>query len=111
MLFCPFCGVFLVLRNTSGRSEYQCQTCPFVHAVLSTTVLDRNISGMNKTVPEGGVEEGASQNLGGQRLTITCVDLCGSNLAYYVQEQLRSADEPPTTFYKCCQCGAQWRSD
>lgn len=36
---------------------------------------------------------------------------CDSNKAYFVQLQMRSADEPPTTFFKCVVCGFQWRSD
>ena len=37
--------------------------------------------------------------------------LCGSTKAYYRQMQIRSADEPMTTFYKCVECGAQWREN
>ena len=36
---------------------------------------------------------------------------CESNKAYFVQLQMRSADEPPTTFFKCVVCGFQWRAD
>ena len=36
---------------------------------------------------------------------------CEHPRAYFMQLQTRSADEPMTTFYKCCnpQCGHQWR--
>ncbi|KAG7265882.1 hypothetical protein CRUP_016145 [Coryphaenoides rupestris] len=36
---------------------------------------------------------------------------CGHLRAYFMQIQTRSADEPMTTFYKCCnaQCGHRWR--
>lgn len=33
---------------------------------------------------------------------------CDHTRAYYFQLQIRSADEPMTTFYKCCSCGHQW---
>ncbi len=39
------------------------------------------------------------------------VETCGSNKAYYFQIQIRSADEPMTTFYKCCKCGHRWREN
>lgn len=36
---------------------------------------------------------------------------CSHNRAYFMQMQIRSADEPMTTFYKCCNqtCGHNWR--
>lgn len=42
--------------------------------------------------------------------TETCPK-CGHLRAYFMQIQTRSADEPMTTFYKCCnaQCGHRWR--
>jgi DNA-directed RNA polymerase III subunit RPC11 len=30
-------------------------------------------------------------------------------MAYFMQIQIRSADEPMSTFYKCCKCANQWR--
>lgn len=36
---------------------------------------------------------------------------CEHPRAYYMQIQIRSADEPSSIFYKCCavSCGHQWR--
>ena len=34
---------------------------------------------------------------------------CDHGLAYFMQIQIRSADEPMSTFYKCCSCANQWR--
>jgi len=36
---------------------------------------------------------------------------CSHHRAYYQQLQIRSADEPMTTFYKCVECGHRWRED
>ena len=36
---------------------------------------------------------------------------CGNDRAYCQQLQIRSADEPMTTFYKCTACGMRWRED
>ncbi|WFD00969.1 RNA polymerase III C11 subunit [Malassezia yamatoensis] len=38
---------------------------------------------------------------------------CDNHRAYFMQLQIRSADEPMTTFFKCTkqQCGFQWREN
>ena len=36
---------------------------------------------------------------------------CEAHRAYYQQLQIRSADEPMTTFYRCVSCGHNWRED
>ncbi|MFB6162439.1 MAG: transcription factor S [Halococcoides sp.] len=39
---------------------------------------------------------------------VTC-DECGHGVAYYTIKQTGSADEPPTRFFKCKDCGHRWR--
>ena len=34
---------------------------------------------------------------------------CDHGQAYFMQIQIRSADEPMSTFFKCVKCGNQWR--
>ncbi|KAG5507291.1 hypothetical protein GH5_07383 [Leishmania sp. Ghana 2012 LV757] len=51
---------------------------------------------------------------GGQITTIPCQNEdnpCTSTKAYFIQAQMRSADEPATVFFKCVECGHQWRQD
>ena len=36
---------------------------------------------------------------------------CGHPEAYYYIRQTRSADEPSTTFYRCCKCNHSWREN
>lgn len=36
---------------------------------------------------------------------------CEHTRAYYFQVQIRSADEPMTTFYKCVSCGNRWNDN
>lgn len=39
---------------------------------------------------------------------VTC-DKCGHGVAWYTIKQTASADEPPTRFFKCKECGYRWR--
>ena len=39
---------------------------------------------------------------------VTC-DECGHGEAWYTIKQTGSADEPPTRFFKCKECGYRWR--
>jgi DNA-directed RNA polymerase subunit M len=39
---------------------------------------------------------------------VTC-DECGHGEAWYTIKQTASADEPPTRFFKCKECGYRWR--
>ena len=34
---------------------------------------------------------------------------CGNETAWYTIKQTASADEPPTRFFKCTECGNRWR--
>jgi len=36
-------------------------------------------------------------------------DDCGHTKAWYTIKQTGSADEPPTRFFKCTECGHRWR--
>lgn len=39
---------------------------------------------------------------------VRCDD-CGNQRAWYTFKQTASADEPPTRFFKCTECGHRWR--
>ena len=39
---------------------------------------------------------------------MTC-DECDNGEAWYTIKQTASADEPPTRFFKCTECGNRWR--
>ena len=39
---------------------------------------------------------------------VTC-EACGNGEAWYTIKQTASADEPPTRFFKCTECGKRWR--
>ena len=53
-------------------------------------------------------EEGANFEGKPTAEDVTCEE-CGHTEAWYTIKQTGSADEPPTRFFKCKQCGNRWR--
>ncbi|PVU84794.1 hypothetical protein BB559_006316 [Furculomyces boomerangus] len=111
MLFCPSCCNLLLIKTEAGdnnESCFVCQTCPYmypIHRPLVTRTLLKK-----KQVDDVLGGENAWQNV--DSISVTCPK-CEHDRAYFMQIQIRSADEPMTTFYKCCsiQCGHQWREN
>jgi DNA-directed RNA polymerase subunit M len=52
-------------------------------------------------------EEGADDE--GKPSTEARCRRCGHDRAWYTIKQTGSADEPPTRFFKCQECGYRWR--
>jgi DNA-directed RNA polymerase III subunit RPC11 len=107
MHFCFICGNMLMLEtSTGGRLRFYCQTCPYVYHLKAMVRVDVPLE--HKAVDEvlGGPEawKNADQS------DANCPK-CTNRRAYYQQLQIRSADEPMTTFYKCTECGHRWRED
>jgi DNA-directed RNA polymerase III subunit RPC11 len=117
MWFCPFDGTLLQIQtlspsesdamanfNEEGPSSLmECKTCPYTHSLkchfIKTTRPER------KEVDDilGGAA--AWENV--DRTQANC-SKCSHNEAFFMQMQIRSADEPMSVFYKCCKCGFQW---
>jgi len=53
-------------------------------------------------------EEGANFEGKPTANDVTCEE-CGHTVAWYTIKQTGSADEPPTRFFKCKECGHRWR--
>ncbi|KDQ10701.1 hypothetical protein BOTBODRAFT_36016 [Botryobasidium botryosum FD-172 SS1] len=108
MLFCPTCANVLIISAETGEHKWVCQTCPYEFPIrqqmTSRTRLER------KQVDDV---------LGGDAMwkdvdsTQVACPACDHDRAYFMQLQIRSADEPMTTFYKCTNkaCGHQWREN
>ncbi|NXF91922.1 RPC10 polymerase, partial [Eubucco bourcierii] len=95
LLFCPACGNVLVAEEGPRCHRFACTTCPYVRNV-TRKVLNRGspcLASLRRASPAEPCPK------------------CEHPRAYFMQIQTRSADEPMTTFYKCCnaQCGHRWR--
>ncbi|CAG8505971.1 3563_t:CDS:2 [Acaulospora morrowiae] len=111
MLFCPCCGnILLIKSHTQGEQSFYCQTCPYVFPIGSK--IGQQIY-KNRTILK---RKEVDDVLGGEEAwknvdsTEARCPKCEHPRAYYMQIQTRSADEPMSIFYKCCNhdCGHQW---
>jgi len=107
MLFCPGCANMLVISDEStGLNKWVCQTCPYEFPI--TKQMNSRTRLKRKELDDilGGDEAW------GNMATIPCPK-CEHTTAYYMELQIRSADEPMTIFFKCAQkeCGYQWKEN
>jgi DNA-directed RNA polymerase subunit M/transcription elongation factor TFIIS len=115
MYFCPFCATLLLLERAGGEGgsmRYACSTCTFISPVRNAQSVATSLVAKNKRPPELDDFAQALSDKGKPTTAARCVRAeCGGTQAFYVQQQIRSADEPPTTFYQCTTCGSRWRTD
>jgi DNA-directed RNA polymerase III subunit RPC11 len=109
MWFCPLDGTLLQVRHTAQSNEdsadgyFFCSTCSFSSKIA--TAVQKKAFPPRKVVDDilGGAA--AWENVD---RTMTVCPLCNHNQAYFMQIQIRSADEPMSVFYKCVKCSHQW---
>ncbi|KAM7201893.1 hypothetical protein V8F20_004601 [Naviculisporaceae sp. PSN 640] len=109
ILFCPYCANLLILsRMETGNNRLECRTCPYQHAITQPIFSRKNFVRKEREDIFGG--PGAWDNA--TKTTAQCSSsTCNGTQAAFFQVQIRSADEPMTTFYKCLECGHRWREN
>ena len=102
MRFCDDCGAMM---KTEGE-EWVCTSC----AETESREADEDFVTSEVQDTSDVIETAEDVQLEGQPTTDdeTCEE-CGNSEAYYYFKQTASADEPPTRFFKCTECGHQWR--
>ncbi|KAK4877425.1 hypothetical protein RN001_009931 [Aquatica leii] len=92
MPFCSLCGNLLFVEAAeTGKLRFACKLCPLFRNITKTLASRKawkNVDSTEETCPK-----------------------CSHPKAYFMQLQTRSADEPMTTFYRCCnhECSHNWR--
>ena len=109
MWFCPLDGTLLQVRHSEQTSEdaaegyFFCSTCRY------SSVIARSVT--NKAFPPrkqvDDILGGAAAWENVDRTAAVCPN-CHYHEAFFMQIQIRSADEPMSVFYKCVQCSHQW---
>lgn len=96
----------LIVEEGQRCHRFACNTCPYVHNI-TRKVTNRKYPKL-KEVDDVLGGAAAWENVDS---TAEPCPKCEHPRAYFMQLQTRSADEPMTTFYKCCnaQCGHRWR--
>jgi DNA-directed RNA polymerase III subunit RPC11 len=108
ILFCPWCCNMLMVEN-AGTMRFFCQTCPYVQNIddkMTIKVKNLQRKDRDEVHDVDMFKEGAQTT----RVQGGCPK-CGEAEAAYHQLQIRSADEPMTTFYCCKECAHQWKDD
>ncbi len=109
LLFCPTCSNLCLVKYDHNGSQLWCRTCPYIFQI-NTRFASRGA--VLKKKPMQDVLGGADAWKDVAKTDARCPSSsCNSKMAYFRQMQIRSADEPMTTFYKCVDCGAQWKED
>lgn len=101
-----------MLQVSDGVEGYQfeCKTCPYIYPLKESESIFNRRHMKRKQVDD--ILGGASAWENVDQTTVLCIsENCGNNKAYFYQLQIRSADEPMTTFYKCTVCSVQWREN
>ncbi|KAI2605081.1 uncharacterized protein GGS25DRAFT_524589 [Hypoxylon fragiforme] len=110
LLFCPQCSNILTISPSpdTGRNRLECRTCPYQYAIEQPMYSRRHFKRKEREDVFGGAQ--AWENADKQKVQCNNSSCDGNEAAFY-QIQIRSADEPMTTFYKCMACGHRWREN
>lgn len=103
MQFCDACGSMMRKENDVMQCTVCGQTAEHAHdsdAFVST----------QEQAGDELIETSADASFEGKPTddSVHCDD-CGNDTAWYTIKQTASADEPPTRFFKCTECGYRWR--
>ncbi|KAM0802164.1 DNA-directed RNA polymerase III subunit RPC10 [Usnea florida] len=115
LLFCPTCANTLTITRAAttptyptGQAVLECRTCPYRFRIQQRYYERREMKRKEVEDVIGGKESWENVD----RADAQCPrDECPSSTAFFYQVQIRSADEPMTTFYKCTQCAQRWKEN
>lgn len=106
MQFCDICGSMMRLED--GQMVCTDEGCGAV-ADRDASVAEQFVSTERQSGNELIETEEGAEFEGKPTATDVHCDECDNTVAWYTIKQTASADEPPTRFFKCTECGYRWR--
>lgn len=107
MVFCDRCGNLMLVEKRRKHAFLVCRKCGKTARMKGEKVVITELMvEPKKRIVVMGKNEGIAEF---PKTKILCPK-CSNMEAFWWMQQTRSADEPPTLFYKCSKCGHAWRS-
>lgn len=103
MDYCDDCGGIIVPEKHGDETDFKCRSCGKPHEEEGGEMV---ITETNEEEPKSINVEQEDES---RPITDADCEECGNDQAHWWTEQTRSADEPPTRFYRCTECGHTWR--
>jgi len=106
MQFCDECGSMM----KSMGSKMICSNGDCQHTVAKDEEKAAEFVSTEQQSDDDVIESSPDANFEGKPTAddVTCEE-CGHGKAWYTIKQTGAADEPPTRFFKCQECGYRWR--
>ncbi|MGM0606730.1 MAG: transcription factor S [Halobacteriota archaeon] len=106
MQFCDECGTMMV----SADGSMVCTNDDCGARTDRDEALAAQFVSTDEQTDDDVIETEAGAAFEGKpTATDVICDRCGHEEAWYTIKQTASADEPPTRFFKCKECGHRWR--
>lgn len=97
--------------TSEPTNHFACRTCPYTYALDKPYFETKQFARSTRKQASEILSE-ADNMKNQERVEINCKnDKCDSREAAVVQVQIRSADEPMTSFFTCTRCGQKWREN
>lgn len=106
LTFCENCGNRLTISEYSHVYGFKCHSCPYKR-IIQERIESAKYSKL-KEVDDVLNDANTWKNV--DQAETKCPK-CEHEKAYFMQMQIRSADEPSTTFYRCVSCSHNWKEN
>jgi len=105
--FCKKCGNVLFVEKKRKNVYLICRKCKKKISLSGEKLaITEAMQEKKRDIVVMGKDEGVAEL---PKTKMMCPK-CENVEAYWWMQQTRSADEPPTIFYRCTKCGYSWRS-